>query len=264
MALTQGLLNSYWQRYNQRRALTGLPASYQEQRGFLDPAMEATANKDIQEAQLRYNHDIQNRQLSIQEEAAKNANRAATISGIAQTGGLLSAAYLTNRALTNQASSNNIIRQYLLGNGGTTTTPEIPSSGMFSGPNPWSAGAGSGGAVAPAGAGSGALTAPGALQAPGYTAPVLQTPTTFAGAEAGAAVPGAGSALLANAPLIGAAYGANMLAGKFAQPYLDKAGLPTAGKWGTYAGLPGAFAGASLDVGEKVVNEVHDFISKIF
>ena len=177
MALTQGLIDSYWRKYNQRRALTGLPASYQEQRGMLDPMMESVANKDIQEAQLRYQNERSNRQLSLQEQAQKDSARAANISGVANIGQLGLGGYLGYKYLTKPPSAleNALAAHYGGGAAGATasvTSADITAAGgMFSAPS---------------------YTAP-ALSAPGYTAP------TLAGAGSGGAgiLAGAGSGVTA-------------------------------------------------------------------
>ena len=225
MALSQGLLNSYWNRYNQRKATTGFAPGYQEQRGFLDPMLDYGVALKRQEDETA----MRGRQLSMQEEAQKNAQRAATISGIAQTGGLLATTGLTYQALKNQSANTDMMRQYLLG------------------------GAGSGGGQITPGVGSG-LTAPGPLQAPGYAAPMLQTPTTFPTAEAGGlltpaapAVPGVGSGLLAAAPsavgLAAAQYGV----GQMTKPWMSDHGLKYTNLGGTYGGPAGASTGLMVD-----------------
>jgi len=99
MALTQGLIDSYWRKYNQRRALTGLPSSYQETRGSLDPMLEQAYRTDIEAQQRAQALQNQNRQINIQEDAARNANRAANISGIANLGQLGVTGYLGNKYL---------------------------------------------------------------------------------------------------------------------------------------------------------------------
>lgn len=258
MALSQGLIDTYWRRYNQRRALTGLPSSYQETRGTLDPMMEATANKDIQESQLRYQNERANKQLSLQEQAQKDASRAATISGIAQTGGILGSGYLGYQGMQNSAAANS--RLLSLMEGGKAAVPSAIAP---------SVGAGSAGILPASGAGGGALTAPGALSAPGYTAPMIAGPTSFeAGAAAAPAAAssgvGAGSALLAGAPQIAAVAGAQYYTGKLAKPWMDEHGLSTANKGWTYAGLPGLVTGGMIDVGKKAFDEIGSFASDVF
>lgn len=228
MALTQGLIDSYWRRYNQRRALTGLPSSYQEQRGALDPMLDQAYRTDLAERARADELSYRNRALNLQENAQKSADRAATVSGVAQVGGLLSTGLLTNKALNNQAVNNDMMRQYLL------------------------RGAGSGGAPVIPGVGNGALPPPGTLQTPGYTPPILQTSTAFPAAEAGGAVAptaSAGSSMMSAAGPAAALYGAQYTTGRMMQPTLDKAGMSNAGTGFTYAGLPGASIGAVADIG---------------
>ena len=231
MALPQGLLNSYWSRFNQRRALTGMPTSYQEQRGMSDSLL----NAGVADLENQYQRDLRNRQLNMQEQAAKDQARAATISGITNTGGLLMTGGLTYKALQNQAATNDILRQYLLG-----------------------AGSG-GGQVLPA-AGSGAMATGGMLPGPAGTG---------LAEGAGPASVISGGAAPAVTPLAAAGTGAGLFAGQYLtgrsmQPTLDKAGFSMAGKGWTYGGLPGAMVGGSLDIGKKAFSEVHDFISKLF
>jgi hypothetical protein len=237
MALSQGLLNAYWNRYNQRKALTGFSPSYQDQRAGMDSYLDYGVALKRQEDEMA----MKNRQLSMQEQAQKNADRAATVSGIVQTGGLLATGGLTYKALQNQSANTAMMRQYLLG------------------------GAGSGGGQVTPWVGSG-LTAPGPLQAPGYLAPTLQTPTTFPAAEAGGAVApaaGTGSMLAAAAPAIPLAAGQYAL-GKATQPWMNQHGMRHTNQGWTYGGAPGAFAGASLDVGKGIVSGVHNLIDSIF
>ena len=260
MALTQGLIDSYWRKYNQRRALTGLPSSYQEQRGTLDPMMEGVANKDIAEARLRYENSLRQQQLDIQKDAIGKQDRAAMISGIANTGGLVASMGLGYKALQNQSANTDLMKQYLLGKPqGVPQTTGVPLS---SGAN---LGAGSAGILTPGGIGSGV---PMASAAP-YSSPV-STLSYGAGGEVGAGVaPAAGSAgggYASMLPGLGAAAGLYGLQ-RMSSPYVDKAiggSMPYTAKGWELAGLPGAATGATIDIGIKVYKEAEDFFSKIF
>lgn len=186
MALTQGLLNDYWRRYNQRRALTGLPSSYQEQRGMLDPIMEQAYQKDVREKELMYNNQERGRQLSLQEQQAKDQARAANISGATNLVGLGVQGYLGYKTLTKP-----------------TPTATMPTS----------AGAGSAGATAQPGVGSGTVPPPSTTNYPGAMSDAQMAYDTGGSPGAGAAAEtGVG---MGGASQYGAGYGAaaGLLAG---------------------------------------------------
>ena len=223
MALSQGLIDTAWRRYNSRRALTGLPSSYQEMRGTFDPIMEATANKDIQEAQLRYQNERSNRQLSLQEQAQKDAARAATVSGVASLGQLGASSYLGYKYLTKPPSAlENALTAYYGGGGAAPVTGAdiTAAGGMFNAPS---------------------YTAP-ALTTPGYTPPALSGAGSggsgvLAGAGSGATVAGSGSAAFTGATGT-AAYGsaegsgvAGVLGAEGGTGILGTVAAPVAG-WG--------------------------------
>ncbi len=214
MALTAGLLNSYWQRYNQRRALTGLGASYQEQRGLLDSMMEATYNKDLRESELRYNNQERNRQLSLQEEAQKKADRAATVSGVTNIASLGANAYLANKYLNKPPSATDQYLKWKMTQemGGNTA----PAS-AFSGAGPTTNMAPYSGNPAPAQSGwqsmSGQpISAPTSAAGPGgYAGEGMLSGAAGAGSGgAGGAFTGAGSAAYTGTPVAegGLSYGA--------------------------------------------------------
>ena len=202
---------------------------------MLDPMLEY----GLRDAQAQRDYALKNQALDMQRQAQNDAARAATVSGIAQTGGLLATGLLTNKALNNQAANNDMMKQYLLGQG-----------------------AGSGGVQLPAGVGSGALTPPGALQAPGYTAPMLQTPTTFPAAtmEAGAPAATAGMSTTAAIGNVGSAFAAQYASGKMLQKPMENAGMKYTNMGWTYAGLPGAVTGATVDV----IKGLGSFASDVF
>lgn len=93
-----------------------------------------------------------------------------------------------------------------------------------------------------------------------YNANAVAAPTapaaTSPGMLGGASLPGMGTAI--------GMYGAQVGIGKALQPTMDKAGLPTAGKMGTWAGLSGLATGATIDLTKKVLGGVSNFVKHIF
>lgn len=79
-----GLLGDFYRRQSQRRALTGLPSSYQEQRGAIDPMLAYDAQK-THEAGLLSQQALQfDRQMSLQEKARKDQATAGIVGGVGQ------------------------------------------------------------------------------------------------------------------------------------------------------------------------------------
>jgi len=68
--------------------------------------------------------------------------------------------------------------------------------------------------------------------------------------------------LAAAAPAIPLAAGQYAL-GKATQPWMNQHGMRYTNQGWTYGGAPGAFAGASLDVGKGIVSGVHNLIDSI-
>lgn len=206
MAISQGLIDTYWRRYNQRKALTGFGPSYQETRGALDPIMEAAANRDIGEARVRSDTEARNRSLSLQEQAQKDAAKAATISGVTQMGGTLGGGYLAYKALTKPDLAGEAIAKYLSGAKAPSMAAAAPAA--------VSAGAGSAGILSSAGVGSGAAPPLMAAMNPATAAAPFSYGAVGgemgAGLGAGAAVPG----LLSAAGPAALAAGAGQLLGK--------------------------------------------------
>lgn len=236
MALSQGLIDTYWRRYNQRRALTGLPSSYQEQRGILDSMMESTANKDIREAELRYNNERSNRQLSLQEQQAKDSKRAANISGATNLVGLGMQGYLGYKYLNKPAATP------------APTTPSVTATGTNPAgssyltandapPPPVDTGAGSGGEGILSGAGSG--TAPAASTSSYAPMTDAQMAYDTGGTPGGYGGEGAGSGGSTSSAVGGAVVGA---AANIGARYLlstgeGKKSNSRVADWSRYAGM---------------------------
>jgi hypothetical protein len=225
----------------------------------MDSMLGMAAQKDLEEARLRNQYELQNRQLTMQEQAQKNADKAATISGISQAAGLLGTGYLGYKSITGTNATNARLLDIMAGKG-VSSTPAMSATG-----------AGSGGLLTTSGVGSGtSLTAPGALQAPGYTAPMLQTPTTFtagaegAGAAATTAAPSAASSMLSAAAPAAGLFAAQYATGKMAQPWMSEHGMKNMNTGWTYGGLPGAFIGGTVDIGKKVFDKIGSFASDVF
>lgn len=271
MALLQGAIDTAWRRYNTRRALTGLPGSYQEQRGMLDPIMEAAANKDIQEAQLRYQNERANKQLSLQEQAQKDAARAANISGVANVGQLGLGGYLGYKYLTKPPSA----LETAMANHFQSLTPSavpsasaIPSAGAFSAPtaeaagfglhtSPYAApalssgvaGVGSGGAGILSGAGSGAAAAGGTDVAglAAYDASMAEGAAAGVGSSAGTGA-AASAGLLSTVAPIAAGWGI----GSLADTAIDKLSPIGGAKEKSIAGNIAKGAGLGAGIGSVV------------
>ena len=248
MALTQGLIDSYWQKYNQRRALTGLPSGYQEQRGMLDPMLEY----GLRDAQAQRDYALRVQAQDMARQQMNDQARAATVSGIAQVGGMLGTGYLGYKSITGSNATNQRLLDIMASKQApVTTTPEIPGKGMFEGPNPWSTpGAGSSGLLSPAGVGGG-VPLQSAIN-PATAAPFSYSTSGIAGTMGeglGAGGTAAGSAipLAAAAPVVAAGMAGNYLAGKALTPFAEKIGMPYTAKGLQYGGFLGATAGAGLD-----------------
>ena len=245
MALTQGLIDSYWQKYNQRRALTGLPSSYQEQRGQLDPMLEY----GLRDAQQQRDYALKNQALDMQRQAQNDAARAATVSGVANIGGTILSGGLTYKALQNQAASNKLLSSYL--------TPQAGSS---------AAGVGGAGILPTAGVGSGSgIPLASAVNPATTAAPFSYSTSGIAGAMgeglgAGGAAAGSAMPLAAAAPVVAAGMAGNYLAGKALTPFAEKIGMPYAAKGLQYGGFLGMTAGAGLDA----IKGLGSFASDVF
>ena len=238
--MTQGLIDSYWRKYNQRRALTGLPSSYQEQRGMLDPMMESAANKDIQEAQLRYQNERSNQDMALRQQQAKDSKRAANVSGATNLVGIgvqgaLGWKYLNKPAAAPPAAAPPA----------SATTGGYADGNIGTGPSFSEApGAGSGGTGILSGAGSG--TTP-AASTPSYT-PMTDAQMAYdtGGASGGYSGQGAGSGDTGGTAGFSGGSGVGVLGGAaagLATNYLvtqtgeGKASNARVADWSRYAGM---------------------------
>ena len=198
---------------------------------------------DIQER----GQDLQEQQFAANQEEQKDTAKAAKIKGaidIGTTAGTLGLAY---KAVSKPSAMSELLA-YQKSLGATPTSLTTGAQTAI------------GGGVVPAGAQVLPGAVPGAASAPELAA------ITGQGAwvePAASAIPGAGSAIAANLGPIAGLYGAQYLTGKAFQPYLEDVGFGTTGKGWTYAGLPGASIGATIDVGKKVVSEAKDIFSDI-
>ena len=98
MAYQSGLLGDFYRRKAQQRALTGLPTSYQEERGFADPLLAYDTQK-AQQAGLLANQQSQfDRQMALQEKARKDQQVAGMVGGVGQLA-MLPLAYSSGKNL---------------------------------------------------------------------------------------------------------------------------------------------------------------------
>jgi hypothetical protein len=199
--------------------------------------MEYAANKDVQEARIRSDNEFRNRQLSLQEQAQKDAASAANVSGIASIGQLGLEGYLGYKYLTKAPSALEIAQANYLKGLTPSTTPVVNMTG---------AGVGSGGLLPASGAGVGSGVP---LMSAANAAPTAPSLTAgLSGAEYGGGVGAAseGSIFSAATPYL-APVGAGILGGKLLGPTLDKI-LPGGGKAGKAIGgaAGGAATGAAI------------------
>ena len=232
VAYQSGLMGDFFRRSAQQRALTGLPTSYQEQRGLLDPMLAYDAQK-TQQAGLLANQQAQfDRQMSLQEKARRDQQVAGMVGGVGQLA-MLPLAYGAAKNLG-----------WIGGKTAVTAPAAAPvtdasitaAGGAFNAPNAAAAGYG--------------------LQAPGYTAPVLSTaqgsvtPGLLGGTTAQGAAIGAGGGSAAYTGATGtAAYGSAEGAGTASVLGAEGGGLLST--VGTYAppvaaGLLGGNLGSKL------------------
>jgi hypothetical protein len=207
-----GLLNDFFRRSGQRRALTGLPTSYQEQRGLLDPMLAYNANMQAEADRRAKQMSIEQQRLDIAKDAQSTNQMAGVIGGVSQLS-MLPMAY--------GAAKN-------MGWFGTPAQAQVVAPAVGSSPM----------ASAPAYSGYGG----GLLDVGGKAAgaPAASTGQGLLGTTAGAAGAVAGLGV------------GQYMSGKALQPTMDKAGMSATNKGWTYAGLPGAATGAVLDVVKKI------------
>jgi len=231
MAIQSNLLGNFFRGYGQRRAATGTPLAPNEMRGLLNPMLDA----QLQQQQMLDAQNLRQQALNQQQSQFNSqqslAKQGMTMGGVGQAL-QLPIAYGAAKSMG-----------WL---GGPTSTAE--------------------GAV---GAAGGAGTAQGLLggsTVPGVGTASLQQVGGMSPTVLGGSAPSAG--LLGGAPVGGLGLAGGMFAGQMAlghalQPTMDKAGLPTAGKLGTYGGLPGAVTGAGIDVGKAAFNAIKN-VSSLF
>jgi len=269
MPYQSGLLSDFWNRYQQRKALTGRGFTSSEMSGLIEPMLAYDAQKAIAAGERERQQLNFNRQMSLQEQAQRDAASAAKASGLIQTGGLLGSGYLGYKNLQlagQQAASQAAFNQQLLGLLGGGAGTGITSEGI----------ANAASALSPASAYS-ALGPANAAQA----APLLEAPTTFGGGAAAdalttgaattapetAATIGAGTAGLLGA---GAGLGVSKLLG--ANKDITEgltlggagAGIGFAIGAGSAAGGPvGAVIGGVIGVGASLIDDVSVICSEL-
>jgi hypothetical protein len=79
-----GLLNDFFRRQNQRRAGTGLPTSYQEQRGLLDPMLAYEAQRETEAGRRRDAMSLEQQRIDIAKEAQSTNKLTGVIGGVGQ------------------------------------------------------------------------------------------------------------------------------------------------------------------------------------
>lgn len=243
-AYDAGLIERIMPRLKQYEAVTGRRIHPT----MLDSLIREQLAMEGERASKERAYDLQERQIAIQEQAQADAASAAKTKGIVDIGTTALTAGLAYKAISKPSAMSELLAyQKSLG-----TKPTISPGAQTA----------IGGGAPTVGAQAAYSGVPMA-NAPAYA----PSATTYGVAgEMGAGVtaaPSAGSALLGAAPQIGALYAAQYLSGKAIQPYLDEAGFSTAGKGWTYAGLPGASIGATIDIGKKGIEAVKDIGSDI-
>lgn len=198
-----GLIPDFWRRYEQRRAVTGrslTPGELAELSSQLGDVEYQKAQAAEERAQRQAEAERRDELLRQQ---IQDQKRAATISGIAQLGGLGANLYLANKTLgllgsggatTAGGAATRAAGGLLptLGGGGQLALPALAPPGALSaaGLAPWAGGAAGGGVFTGGAAAGGKLAAAG-------VAPVLEAPTTFGSAavlETAGAAPAAAAA----------------------------------------------------------------------
>jgi hypothetical protein len=92
------LLNDFFRRQSQRRALTGLPSSYQETRGTMDSALAYDAQRARDAGLLGERKSEFDRTMALQEQTRRDQRSANTVSGVGQVA-MLAAAYKSANGL---------------------------------------------------------------------------------------------------------------------------------------------------------------------
>ena len=223
VAYQSGLLGDFYRRKAQQRALTGLPTSYQEQRGLLDPMLAYNAQREQQAGLLANQASQFDRQMSLQEKVRRDQATAGMVGGVGQLA-MLPLAYGAGKSMG------------WWGGKAAVTAPTVApvtdasitaAGGAFNAPTAAAAGYG--------------------LQTPGYTAPGLNT--AQGSLTAGAAGTTAQGGLLGTSPAYTgatgtAAYGSAEGAGTAGVLGAEGGGL--LGTAGTVAGPAALGAGAGM------------------
>ena len=231
VAYQSGLLNDFYRRQGQRRAVTGLPASYQETRGLLDPMLAYDAQKAEEAGRVAERKSEFNQRLKME----KQGQTAAGIGQVAK----LPLAYGAAKSAGIIPKSFELLKPSTWGGTPAASTGALGttgSTGLISSTAQ--------GAIAPT---VGGTTAQGMVLG-GAAYPGVAGGTATAGAvgpTSAAAAEGAG--LLGTlAPFAGPAAG-GLLGGALLGKQLDKI-LPGGGKTGAAVGgaAGGAIAGAAI------------------
>lgn len=231
MAYQSNLLGDIYRRQSQRRALTGLPSSYQETRGLYDAALDYDARKAADAARLEEQRSQFNASLDLQKRAQKGQELASVVGGVGQ------------------------FAQLPIAYGAAKNMGLLPKGFQLTSPSTW--GGGSAPNLLGATGATGAVTT-----AQGAVAPVAAVPAqsaAFTGATGTAgfgAAEGSGAAgvlgaesggLLSTVAPYAGPVGAGLLGGSLLGPTLDKI-LPGGGRAGKAVGgaAGGAMAGAAM------------------
>jgi len=269
MPYQSGLLSDFWNRYQQRRALTGRGLTSNEISGLIEPMLAYDAQKAIAAGEREQQQLNFNRRMDLAEQAQRNAASAAKASGLIQTGGLLGSGYLGYKGLQlagQQAASQNAFNQQLLGLMGGGGGGGLANAGI----------ANAAAELSPASA----YSTLGLANAP--SAPLLAGPTSFGGEAAAdalattvpATAPSAtvGGLTAGPAGLVGGAagylgsklLGANQDITQAATLGGAGAGIGAAIGAGTAAGGPvGAVIGGVIGVGASLVDDVSVICSEL-
>ena len=229
MAVTpgySGLLNSAYPQLTQYETARRRRPSAQMVQGLLGADLYGAKQLAMRQASLDKELSMRQQQVDIQKQAQSDAKMAGMVSGVGQLAQLPMAYGIAKSTglLGSSAPAQGQIAQ-AVPQAAQMQSSMFPGAASFYNAN----------AVSPA-----------------VTAPAATSP----GMLGGASLPGIGAAI--------GMYGAQIGLGKALQPTMDKAGLPTAGKMGTWAGLPGLATGATIDAGRKVIEIGKDFLSKVF
>lgn len=208
---------------------------------MLDSLIREQLRMESERASKERALDLQERQISNQEKAYKDASSAAKVKGIVDTATTAGMMGLTYKALNKPSPMSELIAyqkglakpgaQTLLGGGGTASGAQvIPASTAFASGPEMAATTGQAAWVEPASA---------------------------------SAIPSAGSALLSAAPSALALGGMQYMAGELTQPWMKSHDLKYTNIGGKYGGPAGATTGLMLDAAKKGASIAEDIGSDI-